>query len=268
MIVTTIRAMDRSIRTKRPLLFLLAAGLWTQPALAAAPDTTSAREIVERMRSRYGGPRYESLTFVQRTIKYPEPGVADTTLWYEAILPGKLRIDTDLEQGNGALFVDGTRYSFKGGVLVDTAPDINPLALVLDEVYSAPVDRSVFLLDSLGFDLSVVREDRWEDEPAWVIGAGEGDDTSTQVWIEKERLLPVRLVTPLPQGPVLEARIGGYRNLSGSWVETEIVIHVNGKLYQTEEYTNVRVDVPLDEDLFVPEKWSERSRYWEGDAGS
>lgn len=240
-------------------------GLWASSSWArdVVPDTTTVREIVQQMQARYGGARYETLTFVQRTIKYPKPGVADTTVWYEAVAPGRLRIDTDLETSSGAIFVDGMRHSFKNGELVDSAPDINPLAVVLSDLYSEPVSRGVALLDSLGFNLSAVREDEWDGMPVWVIGAPPGDEWSAQVWIEKERLLPVRLVTPLPQGPVLEARIGGYRRMSGAWVETEIVVFVNGKLYQTEEYLEVRVNPVLDDELFDPEMWQVRGRYWE-----
>ena len=44
-------------------------------------------------------------------------------------------------------------------------------------------------------DLGIVDfQDTWQGKPVWVVGAPEGDNTTPQFWIEKERLLLVRTV--------------------------------------------------------------------------
>lgn len=254
----------------RPLAFALILGV----VLAACNDggeeapgefsPRSGRDVIEAMVQNRGDSRYRSLTFVQRTVTYgPDGAAADTSTWYEALAPGRLRIDVaPWRDGNGILYLDGLRYTIRGGQAVDSTRDINPLALLLADAFHQPVDRTAAVLDSLGFELSVVRQERWEGEPAWVVGAPAGDTTSSQFWIEQERLLPIRIVDQLETGPLLDARIGGYRQIDGSWVESRIDIRVGGRLAQTEEYREFRVDPELPQGLFDPYDWEITEPYW------
>ena len=234
---------------------------------AGGSSPESGRDVIEAMVQAHEGSRYRSLTFVQRTVTYgPDGAPTDTSTWYEALAPGRLRIDVaPWRDGNGILYLDGLRYTIRGGQAVDSTRDINPLALLLADAFHQPVDRTATVLDSLGFELSAVREDRWEGEPVWVVGAPAGDTTSSQFWIEQERLLPVRIVDQLESGPLMDARIGGYRQTDSSWVESHIDIRVGGRLAQTEEYREIRVNPELPEGLFDPYHWEIAEPYWESD---
>jgi hypothetical protein len=253
----------------------LAAALILSAALAACgpgdqeaddPAPEHGRDVLQAMVDAHEGSRYRTLTFVQQTVTLGPDGVAtDTSTWYEALAPGRLRIDVaPLEDGNGVLYRDGLRYTIRGGQPVDSVEDTNPLALILSDAFHRPVERTAAALEELGFDLGAVRQDRWEGEPAWVVGAPAGDTLSPQFWIERERWLPVRVVSRLGEGgPLMDARIGGYTRIDGSWVESEIDIRVDGRLAQTETYRRVRVDPDLPEDLFDPYGWTLDEPYWE-----
>lgn len=239
------------------LCLVLAACGGTDEAPDGPPPETG-RDVLEAMIEAHAGSRYRTLTFVQQTVTLgPDGAAADTSTWYEALAPGRLRIDVaPREDGNGVLYRDGLRYTIRGGQVTDRTPNVNPLALLLADVFHQPLDRTVTVLDSLGFDLSVVRRATWEGEPALVVGASEGDTASAQFWVERERKLPVRIVDRLGDGgPLMDARIGGYGRMDGSWVESEIDIHVDGRLAQQETYREIRVNPELPEGLFDPYNW-------------
>jgi hypothetical protein len=247
-----------------------AAGCGRQDRSAAGRTFTSGRELLQAMHDLYQDHWPRNVTFVQQTVRYPGEGKADTTTWYEALTAGKLRIDMEpLEQGNGALYVDGMRYSYQNGRLADSAADTNPLAVLLADVYLQPVARSARVLDSLGVDLGPIRRGEWNGAPVWIVGAPPGDSTSPQFWVDADRLLTVRDIQPL--GPrLLDARIDGWKRLADGWVETHLDLYLDGKLFQTEDYSNIRSPDRLDPTLFDPAHWKPITddRYWEGEGAS
>ncbi|HVK01131.1 MAG TPA: hypothetical protein VM365_09690, partial [Gemmatimonadales bacterium] len=137
------------------LLYLaaLAAG---SPSAGPMDPPKDGVEVIGRMRERYLGKWYRTLTFVQKTT-LPDGKVEK---WYEAAeLPGKLRIDiAPLEGKNTILFRNDSLYEFKAGKLTETTPLIHPLMVLGFDVYAQPLDKTVGQLRELGFDLSKVHE--------------------------------------------------------------------------------------------------------------
>lgn len=251
-----------------PLVFLVAScgGGSDGEEASGTPPPADGRQVLQAVVEAHEGSRYRTLTFVQRTLTFgPDGAATDTTTWYEALAPGRLRIDVaPVEDGNGILYRDGLRYTIRGGQPVDSTRDTNPLALILADGFHQPAKRTATALENLGFDLTTVRQARWEGEPAWVVGAPAGDTLTPQFWIERERSLPVRIISRLGDGgPLMDARIGGYTRIDGSWVESEIAIRVDGRLAQTEEYRRIRVNPELPEGLFDPYSWTLDEPYWE-----
>jgi hypothetical protein len=98
---------------------------------------------------------------------------------------------------------------------------------------------------------------------AYVVGAGRTDATSNQFWVEADRLLFVRLIQTdtvhRPQGDTVrtrDIRFENYVQHDGGWVAEKVRILTAGRTTFQEEYSNVRVNVPIDDDFFIPEKWS------------
>jgi hypothetical protein len=89
------------------------------------------------------------------------------------------------------------------------------------------------------------------------VGATAGDTTSPQFWIEPERKLLVRMMLrPNEAQPPLDVHLGGYVRAGNGWLATKIDILQNGKPVQIEEYTDWKVDVPVDAALFDVTKWT------------
>jgi hypothetical protein len=230
--------------------------------LAAAPPTAIATDppkdgvaLIEEMRQRYVGKWYRTLTFVQKTTL--ADGRVET--WYEAAeLPGKLRIDiAPLAGKNTLLFRNDSLYEFKGGTLAESRPMIHPLMVLGFDVYAQPVETTVRQLRALGFDLGRLHESTWEGRPAFVVGAEAGDTVTRQFWIDKERLIFVRMVEPGKQNPTarVETRFDKYIPMGQGWLETEVRFLVNGETKMLEEYPEPRAGVELDPVIFEPGRW-------------
>lgn len=217
---------------------------------AAAP--ASGEELISRMHAEYAGKWYRALTFVQTTSR---PGRPDET-WYEAaIIPGKLRIDVaPVDSGNTFMYVGDSIFVFRGGKRVQAAKDRNPLMTLGFDVYGQPPEVTAAQLKEQEFDLTKVRADRWQGRPVWVVGAADGDSTSNQFWVDRERLLFVRLIeqSRTQAGPArIDIEFNKYQRLSGGWIAPEVVMRRNGQEFMREVYADIRANPQLDPALFT-----------------
>ena len=236
-------------------LLCLAAIAAIAPSAAPADPPKDGVEVITRMRERYLGKWYRTLTFVQKTT-LPD-GKVET--WYEAAeLPGKLRIDiAPLEGRNTILFRNDTLYDFKDGKLAETKPLIHPLMVLGFDVYAQPLDKTLAQLRELGFDLGKVHEGEWQGRPAYVVGAAAGDSLTRQFWVDQERLYFVRMVEPGKKDPAarVETQFNKYIPMGQGWLETEVRFMVNGETKMLEEYTEPKANVKLDPSIFDPGRW-------------
>jgi hypothetical protein len=155
--------------------------------------------------------------------------------------------------------MNDVQYSIKSGKVANRRERIHPLLLLGFDVYVQPVEVTTQKLEKLKFDLSIVREDTWQGRPAYVVGAKQGDNRTSQFWVDKENLLFVRLIEPAGKdgNSVAETQFNKYqRTPEGGWVSAEVLFNVDGKPVVSEEYTEIRTNVPLDENLFDPERWT------------
>ena len=240
-----------------PLSLLLCSLTLTFAASAiATPPPKNGEELVTRMRERYAGKWYRTLTFTQRTT-LPDGKVE---IWYEALeLPGKLRIDVaPLDSGKTLLFRNDSLYVFERKKLKASQPLVHPLMVLGFDVYQSPVSETVRKLKDLKFDLSKVHETTWKGRPTYVVGAAPQDTTSPQFWIDAERLYFVRSLEPSKKDAsvINETVFDKYVPLDGGWVELEVLFLANGKQQVKEEYSNTRANVKLDPAIFDPRSWT------------
>ena len=251
---------------KKFCLALVMLAIACVPAMAS--KITNGEDVVKAMHKKYEGKWYKTMTFVQKNTQWGRDGAVTNSIWYEAMsLPGKLRIDFDpLESGNGMMFLDGNQHNFRDGKLANSTPRVHDLMVLGFDVYGQSVEKTVEQLKSLKYDLSVLSEGSWEGRGVWIVGAKAGDAKSPQFWIDKDRLLFVKLIRPAgPNGDATqEIQFNKYFEAKGGgWVSPEVVFLVNGNKVFLEEYTEVRTGVKLDSNLFDTGKWSEVDKgYW------
>lgn len=223
--------------------------------LTADAAVTDARQLVGAMHGRYGRSWYRTLTFTQATYRKGPDGSVSEETWREwAALPGRLRIEMDDPmEGTDALYARDSLFVYRDGALAAARPERNPLLLWGFDVYAQPPAETLRILEEEGYSLDAFREDTWNGRPAYVLGVPE----SGEVWVDRERLLFVRLVEPGADGQLQDVRFEDYRPLAGGWIAPRVEVWVDGDRVFWEEYSDVEAGATLDPVLFDPRRWSE-----------
>lgn len=232
----------------------------------AATAIVSADQLVAAMRARYADRWYRTLTFTQKsTYLRPDGTASRVETWYEAgALPGRLRIDLgDPSRGNGVVYRGDSVYTVQNGAVVDRRIGRNPLLILGFDVYAQPVGRTLDQLRAERFDLTLLHTDTLYGRRMYVVGAGPTDSLSNQFWVDADRLLFARLIQTDPdRGTTRDIRFEKYMPYGDAWVAEAVRVLAGGKLVFHEEYSNVRVNVALDDALFLPEMWSTATHWY------
>jgi outer membrane lipoprotein-sorting protein len=253
------------IRTRRRAVLILAAGCALLAAGTAAQEIRDGETLLRAMHGRYQNNWYETLTFTQKSTTHNDDGTDKSEIWHEAmLLPGKLRIDIGRPaDGNGMLVADGARTSFQDGKASDPHPFVHMLLVLGFDVYRQPTQATVDQVKGQGFDLTKLREDSWDGESVYVVGADKGDLKSKQFWVEKKRLLFVRMIAPdrRDAAKTADSRFADYRQLPVGWVAARVEFFVAGKNVFSEEYSEIQTNPKLDPAIFDPRQFN--SQHWE-----
>lgn len=136
----------------------------------------------------------EQFTFSQNTIRYRNDEQVDTSIWYEAIqYPDKFRIDFgDPEEGNAVIYRNDSAYIFRNHELQTSRLEPMPLLFLEGGMEFLPFEKVLPRLFALGLDTTEFRKTNWEGAEYYVIGAKEGDMEARQVWVDAEKLFPIR----------------------------------------------------------------------------
>lgn len=223
----------------------------------------SVVDLVAAMRQFYDEKWYKNTTFTQIQTEFGKDGSRKARIQYLAMsAPGNLRVDFDpLAKHDGIVFMKDRMYRFQDGRINDQAPYIHPLLLLQFDVYFLPVEQSVEKLRSLQFNLSLLREDKWQGKTVYVVGAESASDTrSPQFWIDKNRLYLVRMFLPTGKGS-REVQLDQHQRLAGGWIASQVIFKVDGQTTATQSNSNIRANVSLSDDLFDPEKWA-TAKHW------
>ncbi len=256
-------------------LFIFAAACHRRPPVAAPAPATSAPKpsppeamvisnaatAVDAMRARYAPSWFKTLTFVQKTTLYLPSGGDLVQTWYNALsLPGRMRVDTDRKSRGGVLYVGDSVFTFASGKRTSSDSRLYDVRVLAFDSYTQPASRTQAQLRRLGYDLSKFHEGTWLGRPVYVIGATRGDTTSEQFWLDRDRLVVVRMIGSGRQGRT-DTHLTNYVQTGGGWVATEITQLVNGKRRIVEQYSDLRPNVSLSDDLFDPKSWSSAAHW-------
>jgi outer membrane lipoprotein-sorting protein len=256
---------DMQIRMRRRAVLILAAGCAHLAAGIPAQEIRDGETLLRAMHGRYQNNWYETLTFTQKSTTHNDDGTDKSEIWHEAmLLPGKLRIDIGSPaDGNGMLVANGALTSFQNGKASDPHPFVHMLLVLGFDVYRQPTQATVDQVKGQGFDLSKLREDCWDGESVYVVGADKGDLKSKQFWVEKKRLLFVRMIAPdrRDAAKTADSRFGDYRQLPVGWVAARVEFFVAGKNVFSEEYSEIQTNPKLDPAIFDPRQFN--SQHWE-----
>ena len=233
-------------------------------ALTHAADLMTADALLRAMHDRYGSTWYDTLTFTQKSTTYNADGTTKVETWYEAaLLPGKLRIDIGPPaEGHAYFMVDGNATVFEKGKDPRSRLLVNLLLVLGFDVYKQSPETTLKIIQSQKIDTSRFHEGTWEGRPVYVVGAEKGDTKSPQFWIDKERLLFVRLFEPARANPADtdDIRFVNYQPLSGTWIAARVEIWNEAKLVFSEDYSDIKANPKLDAALFDPKQFDPNRR--------
>jgi outer membrane lipoprotein-sorting protein len=232
---------------------------------AAAPvksqEIRDGETLLTAMHDRYKDSWYDSVVFKEKAITLNPDGTSKTEIWDEALqLPGKLRINRGpSSEGNGFVFVDGTLTTFQKGTTSGARPYVHMLLVLGFDVYRQNASSTIEQVKGQGFDLARIHEEKWEGKDVYVVGAAKGDLRSKQFWVEKKRLLFVRLIEPDAQdaAKIHDSRFRDYRKLSTGWISARVEFYTDGKNIFNEDYFDIKANAKIDPALFDPKKFNE-----------
>jgi len=212
-------------------------------------------DVIEAMHETYADSWYEYLTFEQKTTFYQNGEESQVQIWHEALhLPGRLHIKFgDPAEGNGMLFSADSHFVFQNHQLVNRQAFAHPLLILGFDVYRQSPETTIQQLENQDIDLSVMHEMSWQGRPVYVVGARHGDTASNQFWVDKERLVFVRLLGAGPSGAVQDTRFNEYERLGGGWIAPIVEFRTNGVMTMHEAYSDIETPDNLEDALFEPE---------------
>jgi len=232
--------------------FLLAASLWESTAHAYILPTDFLMRMVADRRRRMG---LRDLTIqLQTEINNGESEVEERIYFKQS---ERMRIVR--EASPSSIYVD------KEGVRAEGTPKLSrlsgatsnllPLLFVPrgDDLEQAAT-HMVAGLRAVGIDVATVSLARNGEDIAYVIGAQPWETDKPQLWIDKERFLPVRCILQVPAGAKaskLETRMLEYgSSVAGDWFPRVLETYRDGALLARAEVVSVQTNESLPESLF------------------
>ncbi len=109
-------------------------------------------------------------------------------------------------------------------------------------------------LSLLGVDVSVSSLGRFHDKIAYVIGAEYPEESTSQLWVDKESFLPIRWLIIGKSGErdddFLEIRYLKWRKIKKTWYPMRIELFQNDVLVREIKVNNIKVNPFFHKDLF------------------
>jgi hypothetical protein len=243
-----------------PLAKTQNSGVSESRSKSKVPSITEGKALLKAMHAAASRSHLKEYTFIQETIRFDSAGNAlPSTTWYEALrYPNFFRIDVgDPKNGRGVIYRNDSTYSFREGKLVRAVADPMPFMLLEGGLKYYSLEELIPKGEKMGYDLSKVHSEDFQGKEMFVLGAEAGDLRSKQIWIEKERWIPIRRIDPEENGSILEVVHGGFQRKKGKWVETEVDFFLDGKWLQKEKYSAVNPNPRLKTILFDPNRFGE-----------
>ena len=234
--------------------------------LPDAKRISDCQSLVREMHAAASNATYSEYTFVQTTIRYKKDGsIRDTITWYESVqYPDKFRIDLGLPSiGTAVIYRNDSSYFFREGQLARGSKEFMPFLMLEGGLKCMNVEEIMDRMNTFGYDVNQFRSDRWEDRKVYVMGAEAADDLqSKQIWVDAERLIPLRRIDPQPDGKVMEVVYSGFEKHDGGWIETRVDFFLTDdekkrSLLQVEFYKEINTRVELQPSIFEPGQFGE-----------
>lgn len=246
-------ALRRGCRAAAPSVLLFSMlGLW---ATAADSHVLGGPHILDMMVRTLSGPKTLQ---VEQSVMVVDHAVSDEPIELEEklsfIFPDRFRSDIQhekihrihvLSQGRALTVIDGVIAADHKGRF-DRYKDLF-LYNSRNLLYKA--------LSIQGVDVGISSLGRLEDHVVFVIGADYPDDSVSQLWVDKERFVPLRWISVFPSETAemepqrLEFVYRNWQNVDGTWYPMQIDTIYNYQLIRQIRVTRVQADAAISGEL-------------------
>ncbi len=239
-------------------LFLCVYVSFSQSKKISKVKYSDGKELINAMYKMYSPNKwYKYFTFSQNMEFYRNDSVVKKDVWHEAYAPGSLVIKFGTKNSkDGVLFSDFKVHSFEQGKEPRSAQRVHDLLLVGLDIYFYAPERTIKILDSLGYCTSKIHEDIFEGRKVYVVGADKGDLETKQFWIDAERLYMHRIIYD-QKGKINDVIFGDYTKMETYWMAKTIIFKTNGKLGLIERYYDIKFPKAINAGWFDAKKFNE-----------
>ncbi len=233
------------------ILFILTFSI-TKISFAQNKSITSAK-ILTKMYNKYAGKWYKNFTFYQTTENYRNDSLIKTSIWHEALIyPNLFRITIgDSANGNAMIIKGDSVFNFSKSKMFRKAANEDDLTFLLGGMYFLPYFTVMQKMQQEGYDLKKACESKFEGKAIYIIGANDTTEKTSQLWIEKDRLIVLRMIKYKPEMKE-DAIFGDYKKVEKGWRENSVIFYINDKLYQKEKYYDCKANTIIDKKIFDP----------------
>src|SRR5688572_21727015 len=229
----------------------------SSPARASIPPRNGL-EVIGAMRRAHPSRELRSLSFTVSTTEYRSDSSRVVLSRAHAALPGKFRLTRMPSSTRSGSVRDRQHLAvFERGRRVASLARVDLVMLLGYDVFAQSIDTTIMWLDSARIRFALARRDELDGRRVWVVGAMDGDTTSSQFWIDAERWRVLRVIQrdPRPPGDVVEVRFTEFTELLGVPVPTRSAVYRNGALVQTQFVSDVAVNPSLPSRVFDLSRW-------------
>jgi hypothetical protein len=150
------------------------------------------------------------------------------------------------------IFADGKTLTLIDGNRIPGAE--NRFDLFKDPLLYHTREGLVERLLQLGVDVSISSLGRFEEKIAFVIGAQYPDDTVSQIWVDQDTFLPLRLIikgfNPTAESDTLEFRYHVWWKIGKTRYPSRIEFYQDGNLVRLNQALNFEENASFSEELF------------------
>ncbi len=210
----------------------------------------NAEHIFNQIQLSYANNWYCNLTFKQETFRYRYDSIVNREEWEVAYsAPSKLHIRyKDFNSGRGWIIANDSIYTFNKKQLIGRRDRIHEAMILGHDLYCIPPQVALTRTKQLGINTSFIEITPINGKRVIQIG----DPNVFCFWLFADNLLFYGYRKRTDTGSIRELYFENYRTIQGWPVATELHYYDNGRLYQLERYSEIRLPSYLHPNLFSP----------------
>lgn len=176
----------------------------------------------------------------------------------QAQLPGRIRVESLPASSRTGYVRHRQRVAvFEQGRRVASVDRVDIATLVAYDVFAQSIDTTIMWLDSSRMRFGLARLDELDGRKVWVVGALEGDTTSTQFWVDAREWRVVRVIQrePWNGNQLVDTRFTEFMTIRNVPVPKRMLVYRGGRLAQRQEISVLQVNPRMSSATFDLARW-------------